>query len=136
MRPTPTSKDIHSSRDQVVLRRLVARDPQAVRRRAQVRSVPARTTAVFVAPEGSASGLKLGVEDTIEAEKHLELEATPTQPEPTPTSPEPALPTPTLRPEPSDSGLPVWSLAVAGLAVIGGVVAWAWRRLKQRDQEV
>jgi len=101
--------------------------------------VPARTTAVFVAPEGSASRLRLDSEDRVGVEGRPELEATTTQPEPTPTvpeltptSPQPALPTPTLVPGPSDTGLPVWSWLVAGLAVIGGAAAWAWRRLKQR----
>jgi hypothetical protein len=105
--------------------------------------VPARTTAAFVAPEGGASGLRLDSEDRIGVEGRLESEATPTQPgptatvpEPAPTSPEPILSTPTLVPEPSDTGLPVWSWVVAVLAVIGGAAAWVWRRLRQRGQEM
>jgi pullulanase len=99
--------------------------------------VPARTTAVFVVPEGSASELRLDSEDRIEAEVRLEPEPTATRseptatvPEPTPTSLEPSLPSPTPTPEPLDTSAPLWPWLVAVLAVIGGAATWAWRRLR------
>ena len=100
-------------------------------------AVPARTTAVFVIPEGSASGLKLDGEDRIEVEARLEPEPTATQPEPTTTvptpsssTPEPTLPSAALTPEPLDTGSSVWPWVVAVIVVIGGIAAWAWRRLR------
>ncbi len=92
-------------------------------------AVPARTTAVFVAPEGGIAQLPLADGDRITPE------ATPTA-EPTATVPQPAATAEALAfltPEPAlaETRAPLWVLALILLVGVGAVVAWVLYR-KQR----
>jgi pullulanase len=95
-------------------------------------AVPERTTVVFVAAEGTLSGLPFEEGEVIEVEVAPEPEPTTSPPEPPATVPalEPTLPAPTASTELSETGAPVWPWVLATLAVATGAAAWLWRRFR------
>jgi pullulanase-type alpha-1,6-glucosidase len=103
--------------------------------------IPGRTTAVFVAPQGTASDLRLGDGDKIEVEASAEPESTAeatavqtieTAAEPTAPAAEPTEPPATPAPEEPEPSALAWPWLVAVLAAVGGAVVWGWRRFKQQ----